>query len=296
MSRSNAARDGLALLGGLAFGVVAVFGVGWVREQNRAEAIVFTPDDRVVSIGATADLGPGVPTPLDAIDRFLLAEIDDNAEDSLALLAPTDRQTIRTINSWERTRRNRIGRLVSFSPIELEIADSGRTAIATTTLELVPSLDPINGLTPPSASAEWHLVDDEGWRVDLGASVITPDYLVALTAADAEAAARAWMAGDAACAPLDAAGDRATFRSSVPALTEALCSSSSSSSASPNSDIVVGPPIELSSVKAAEGLTASFGSSIPDWAVVVPLYAPLAADLVLAPVGDQWIVIDVLER
>ncbi len=280
-------RDGLALAGGLGVGVVIALGVGWFRSGDDDADLVYAADDRVVSIGAP-DLVPGAATPNQAIEEFLQAEVDGRSDDSLALLAADDRQRLRTTASWDRSRRSRIGEVVAYSPIDIEIDETTGSAIATTTLELRPSLDQVNGLTPPSLIAEWRLAEDDGWRIEYGSSILTPRYHSTIDADDVDGAAIAWLDDGQACSPFDAAGIDAFFRNSMPATTQQLCEA--------DGDPVTGPSAELTAADAAQGLTAAFGSAVRDWARVVPVYQPAAANLVLAPVGDRWVVIDVFER
>ena len=280
-------RDGLALVGGLGVGVVIALGVGWFRSGDDDSDLVYAADDRVVSIGAP-DLVPGAATPNEAIEEFLAAEISGRSIDSLELLSRDDRRRIRTTTSWDRSRRSRIGEILAYSPIDIEIDETTSSATATTTMELRPSLDLINGLTPPSLSAEWRLVEDDGWRIDYGSSVLTPQYLSAIDVDDVDSAAIAWLEGGQACDPFDTVGTAAVFRNSMPATTQRLCLGG----AAP----VIGPSAELTAADASQGLTAAFGSAVRDWARVVPVYQPAPADLVLAPVGDRWLVIDVFER
>jgi hypothetical protein len=58
--------------------------------------------------------------------------------------------------------------------------------------------------------------------------------------------------------------------------------------------VTVGAPSDL--VDDSDGsLTAEFGPDVYAWARVVPVTGPRRLDLVLAPVGERWLVVGVRE-
>ena len=59
--------------------------------------------------------------------------------------------------------------------------------------------------------------------------------------------------------------------------------------------MTVGAPTDLLDDAGVSAVTAAFGPDVYAWARVVPVTAPERLELVLAPVGERWLVIGIRE-
>lgn len=59
--------------------------------------------------------------------------------------------------------------------------------------------------------------------------------------------------------------------------------------------VTVGVPTALIDDAGLSALTAAFGPDVYAWARVVPVTAPARLELVLAPVGERWLVVGIRE-
>ncbi len=284
-------RDFATLLGGLVFGALVALGIGFIANRDDAGATTtYAPDQRTVVIPTPSDIGPGEATAVDAVNLFLDSLVQGQNAASLALLSPSDRDQIRNVAVWDSKQASQVGTVVDYSVPVVVVDPGSNTATATSTLTLTPSLNLINGVTAPEASATWRLENDGGWRVNFASSVIEPLYF-GLSGSDPDIireAALAWLRSGGACDPSGAAGPNAVFRGTIPSLTDELCQTAAASD--------VGDVTDLPINEASQGLAASFGPEVRIWARVVPLDEPVAASLVLAPVDDRWVVVDVISQ
>jgi hypothetical protein len=145
-----------------------------------------------------------------------------------------------------------------------------------------PGLDEIRGLVPARARAEWVAVNEDGrWRIS-PADVRIESQLPSDD--DADDRVVEWARSRQACEPADQYEGGLV---GVPVLADRLCRQ--------DGDLTAAPATELDSIE-ADRFVASFGPGALDWARVVPLTSPAGAlRAVVAPIGDRWTVVGVLE-
>ena len=234
---------------------------------------------------AEVALSAGAPTADEAVARFLRAEQRGDEAAAWDSLSVKDRQQYPSVSSWRKLR------VVALPPITNFTVNSGMKVPSSApavrnvavTLQLRASLSEVAGLIPTNADAvvvaEQHA---NGWYVNFSASRITFRYLADTTLASA---ARVWVEGRSACKVVQ------QWRSSLygdgaEARAKALCSTRT-----PAIDDTVQT---LSGRSDTAALLAAFGPNVGLWARVVTVGGPNPFDLVLAPVGRQWLVIGVL--
>lgn len=235
-----------------------------------------------VEPGDGSGTATGAASPRAAATSFLAAEVDGDRAASHALLAPGDRERFDSVARWTAAHA-RFLPVTGFRLAEGDEDVTGDTATVRAEVRLASGLDPILGLVP--ARAELALVtveQDGGWAVDWSASGFTARYPDEATAVPA---ARSWAESATDC------GDRVEYDGGLfglRSLVDDLCAADG--------------PVELGAVGTLpadggdRGLVSSFGADVVAWARVVPVTAPVAMDLVLAPVDEQWLVIGVLPR
>lgn len=288
--RTTHARRGLVRL--VAVGVVSLaLGVGATAalgaRQPAPEAAPPTstlPDDSVTTAPAVAAepiAAPGgrAATPEDAVAQFLAAEQRGEFPASFAHLTPDNQDAVGRPAQWVAAH----AQIPVVTGWRLEDVRADRdTAEVDGTLALQPELDEVAGLVPGSAAATWRLerVGNE-WFVDFDGSLLAPQYPPDATADDAVVA---WLASRQACdsAPEEYDGGLV----GQPALAESLCEATG--------DPSVGDarPLETAEVDA---LLPPFGAEAEIWARAVDVTAPVPLRALVAPLGDTWIVVGVLQ-
>jgi hypothetical protein len=145
---------------------------------------------------------------------------------------------------------------------------------------LRPQLDEVIGLVPAEAELTMATVQEDGqWRVRFADSRLEPVYLDDATAA---ADTRAWVARRAGCMPADEY-DGGLLGAGAASLAEQLCGAAE--------PVAVGAVRALTISPDADPYIAAFGPEVLDWARVVPVSSPVELDVVVAPVGERWLVI-----
>jgi hypothetical protein len=298
-------RNGAAALAiGLVLGVGVV--AGWRALDGDASGSTRTDDEPSVENLAGVD-GDGVSRPLagvedpgnaqsagepagvaapkspgEALDAFLEAEIGRDFDTSYGYLSAADRASYAARDLWIDAH--------AYLPRLRDVdADAprvdGARAVATSAVRFEPRLDEIVGLVPERAEVTWALTaEDGGWRVALSDSSFTPAYPDERGAVDA---ARSWASARQSCRTtgewygglLGLAAD---------AYANELCDS--------RGEIALAPVARLGDGPEAEPFIAAFGAGVLDWARVVPVEAPSPLRVVLAPLGEQWLVIGALEN
>ncbi len=270
-------RDLAIAVASLAFGVALVVVVGRLR-ADKDEFI--TIDDIPITAELAAVVieheGPGEASPQKAAVAFAAALESGDLARSFDLLSIADQQRYRTTSKWGQSARTIFGIVVG------QDAPAADDDDVVSTLTLQAGLDAIAGLTPPSAVVTWGTVDEDGWRIDLGSTSIEAQLVSDDTTVDG---AREWLAAGSACDP-EAASDRAAFVGSDARFLQSICESAGAVSIASDSE-----PIDP--VTAAP-LISRFGADADSWARTVEVRSPIPGRLVLAPIGEQWLVIDVL--
>jgi hypothetical protein len=241
-------------------------------------------------IDATHDAAPdftparattvAAPAPLDALRHFLDARVDGDLDRAWDAVSERDRRQYPDASDWQDAN----GVLPSVTGYTLGPPGVlGARAQVTGTVSYRPGLDDIAGDVPAHANATWALERDGGnWRVSLAESEVLPLYP---GDANAAPAARAWV--DARLHCRTASQWDGGFVGDADTAVHALCGA--------RGDAQLQPVQELDDTAGAEPFLAAFGADVFTWARVVPVDAPVRLDLVLAPVGDQWLVIGAME-
>lgn len=231
----------------------------------------------------TSDVG--ARSPQLAVRRFLAAEQRGDEAEAWGALSDADRTQHPSPAAWRKYRRTALPSIVSFAmggAVERLQDDAGVTRVSAT-LRLRSSLDEVLGLVPSDAAAEFVAEQrNDGWHVNFAASRINFRYL---SVDGLYLAARTWAVGRSECAVVQQwrsslygdgaeARARSLCRRPTPTIVERAQSLSGRSDTAP--------------------LLAAFGPTVGVWARVVTVIGAETFDLVLAPVGQQWLVIGVL--
>lgn len=274
---------GLLLVGGIAVGFFAallVMGRLPLRSAAPAPAPIDAAADDAPPVVVAPDTSPAdAASGRAAVERFIAAEVDGNVAESYRYLSATDRDAFRSAGGWEAAHADVLPPITGFEPRGVDqIADG---VAVRGTLRLEPTLDEVVGLVPAVADATWVAVADASgtWGVDLEASTLEPRYPPDDGAVDAAAA---WVRTRQGCQQV---GEYDGGLVGVTGPAAALCNA--------RGDVEVGRPEPLDDVDAAP-FQAAFGDDAAAWARVVDVSAPKALRVVLAPVGDAWLVVGVL--
>lgn len=231
------------------------------------------------------------PTAVSALESFLRAEVDGVFDRSFELLSTIDQEAAGGVGGWAAEhfmvmptiRDYRIIDDVARSILEGTAAAEGLSGVeATVELSLEPGLDQLVGLTTSAATSAWILVEEPaGWRVALTQSSIHPVYLDDNRApTDVEL----WVAQSQSCSP-PIQWDQALL--GFPTLADTLCGT--------NGPVEVGEVQPLTDAAESAPFLAAFGPEVGLWARVVAVDSPAPLRAVVAPIGDRWLVIGVLE-
>jgi len=234
---------------------------------------------------ATADPAsvepPAAPadTPVAAVTGFLDAEATGDFAASYGTLSAPDRLRAGSRSEWA-TAHAQLPIIRSVTLGETRFAPDRSEIDAD--VELRPALDTIVGLVPGRAHAVWIAVaEDGGWRVDFGNSSLVPEYAPDAAAVDA---ATSWISARAECRRAPQYRDGLL---GVPALATDLCGA--------RGPVRVGTAAPLRAGTGVEPFVAAFGPDVFTWARAVPVQSPAPMSVVLAPIGERWVVIGVLE-
>lgn len=268
---------GVALGVGIAVGVPALAGGDDEPPTLSSEEVdldtLMDPERRaeVDAVRQRAETGAA------AVEQFLQAVQQDDGAASFALLSDPVRAEYGSLASWEAD-PDAVPDVVGFE-VEEAPADAGGPRTVTTLTRYRSSLDSVAGLVPARARTSWAVVrDEDGWAVDLDATTEVP---LLPPEADAVQAARAWVERAQGCQP----EPRALAGQSRPAasLCRAQGAVATADTATPLTPLEVGE------------LQNSLGGDVGEWARQVQVTSPVALVAILAPLGDAWTVVAVLE-
>ena len=255
---------------------------GHFRNSPQASATLEQINPRVpdrVAPGAltpvsTAPLPPAA-TPEAAVRGLLDAMIAGDAQRSFGRLAAADRATYGPVGVWE----DQLSDLAHY--VGYRVAGTSGTTVQTD-VTIEPRLDEVVGYIPSRAHVTWTTVaEDGGYRVSFSSTLTDP---VLPTDASATNAAAEWVAAREGCRPGD------TYAGNLigePVLADALCHSTGTYRAG----VVEG----LASFHNPSLLLNAFGAEAPAFVRVVPLKGPASIEVALAPFGDRWQVVGVME-
>ena len=248
-------------------------------DGGAASAPIPTPEtDDVASLpappGPEAPLAAPADSPRGAVEAFLTAEADGDFAASYDLLSAEDRASVGSRARWVTAHAD----LLPIAGHRIDDVSEGDDGVVVDTLTAFrPGLDPVIGLVPGQAHVTWPAVaEDGGWRVSFGRAQVEPLYPDDARAADA---ARAWAESRRDC---DADARRLL---GTPSAGDELCGADGA--------VRVGQPRALDDPTSADPYVSAYGPESMTWARVVPVVGPVALDVVLAPVGERWVVIGV---
>ena len=295
------AINAVVVLGAFAGGVVAWAAIGGNDTPSRRDPAVAVNDPTAFTIpfgdlSASSEVGRspapvsdgGAPSATAAVDEFLNAEAAGRYEESFLLLSTADRTGYRSAARWTQA-HSTLPPITGHDRTSDEVVVSADRVELTTALSLEPALDEVVGLVPARADATWVAVRETGrWRVSLAESVLTASWP---DEDDVPGRVRAWVEAAGDCdgnggASAEAAGiewDGGLI--GTPSITADLCDR--------NGRLRLGPVESLDPLDAGP-FTAAFGEDIVDLARVVSVESPVELRAVVAPLGDEWLVVGAL--
>lgn len=217
-------------------------------------------------------------TPREAVEQFLAAEAHGNLQRSYELLSTSSQESVgSSVEGWVAAHANMLPPITGH---EIDSSGADKLAQVTAVVEFEPGLNEVTGLVPGRARVTWETVAEAGaWRVDLEHSAMEPLYPQDTFAPNA---VRAWAQARQDCEPTR---EWEGTPLGSPALAQNLCGT--------DGDVQVGEATGLGQIDATE-FTSAFGPEVSDWARVVGVTAPVHLRAVVAPLGQDWIVIGVL--
>ena len=280
-------RDALVLLVAAAVGA----GIFWFVSRDAAPGPAVTLD--LPAASAAPDAGPPVRAgdgadvpdvdPADvtdsrtAVEAFLRAEVDRDFAASFALLDDETRARVVTVAGWTNAHAD-VGRITGFVVTEVDGDD------VVVDLALDAKLDPVIGLVPGTATSTWTTVDTpDGVRVAYDDSVVVPVYP---DDAAASAVALDWAA---AVQSGDDARDLQAVRSLAGRIGYVDLVADSTG------DFDAGEPFVLPPDGGDSNLLSRFGAEVVSWGRAVSLTGPVDVTVVLAPIGEEWQVVGLID-
>ncbi len=231
------------------------------------------------SAPATAETPVAPASAVAAVEGFLTAEQQGEIAESFNFLSRTDRQAHGSAAGWEAAHADLIPPIESFSVRSGMKVDGSSEVI--TDVTFTASLDEVSGLIPGEALVTWRLVPEAGgWRISLSETTVEPSYPPEPAAREA---ARRWVMDRTECA---SAVEYEGGLLGNPGLADSLCGAVGPAE--------VGQPGPLEDQVDAAQFIGAFGPEFDRWGRSVAVDSPTPMRVVLAPVGDQWVVIGVL--
>jgi hypothetical protein len=295
---ASRARDAVVLLLAVAAGVAIVLvpralngsggdDVASPRSANPRVQLSTLADARVAkplpqAMTNPADVEPPAApaaTPTAAVTEFLDAETAGDFASSYGRLSAPDRLRTASRSEWT----NLHAQLPTVRGFTLgETRSTPGRAEIDAEVQLKPALDTIVGLVPSRAHAVWVAVaEDGGWRIDFDSSSLVPEYPPDAAAVDA---AKSWVSARTQCRRGPQYRDGLL---GLPALANDLCGA--------RGPVRVGTAAPLRTGDGVEPFVAAFGPDVFTWARTVPVQSPTPLSVALAPIGDRWVVIGVLD-
>lgn len=277
-------------------GVLAWAAIGGDDSPNGRDQAIATNDPTAFTIpfgelpassGASRPPVPasdgGAPSAIEAVEGFLQAEASERFDESFLLLSTADRTTYRSAARWTQAHQE-LPPIIDFEITTPSQSATGDRVEVVATLELEPALNEIVGLVPAGATATWVAVrEGEVWRLSLGDSVLAATWP---SEDGAPQAVRRWTSSVQDCAedePVEAEWTGGLLDTA--AGVGALCDSSGA--------IRLGPTGPLDPVDATPFI-AAFGEDVVSVARVIPVRSPVELRAVVAPLGDNWLVVGTL--
>ena len=271
------------MLGRIRIGLLGIFLLASVVAcdgSDSAPPSSASPTSTTTTVAVASTYLPTNPGPVAAVESFLIAEIAGDFEASFELLTQADQEAAGGVDGWVAEHYLVVPTIRGYRLIA-DTAEATRAEVSAG-LTLQADLDQLVGLIPGDADATWVVVEEgDEWRVAFTQSRIEPVFL---DDGNAPTAVAEWVATRQSCVT-ETDPDFALL--GFPTLADPLCGSTGS--------VSVSDPAPLEDAADAAPFLAAFGPEVGIWARVVEVQTPVAIRVVAAPVGDQWVVIGVLE-
>lgn len=276
----------------LALGVAAAVGVPALLNSRTPAPTQAEPADAPDAPDAADETAVGEPilneaiaapagpaeTPEAAVAQFLAAEQREDYAASFALLAASTREAVGTSTQWTAAHAD-IPAVTAWRFEDMQA--EGDTSRVFGTVGFAPQLDEVAGLVPGSASATWQVVRDDGtWFVDFDESQLLPRYPDDTTADDA---VRAWVTAQQQCESGPQYDGGLLGRKG---LAGSLCDAPG--------EPEVAEARELETLE-LDVLLPAFGAEAEIWGRAVDVAGPVPLRALVAPLGDDWIVVGVMD-
>lgn len=280
---------------GLGAGIAAVALV----QRDDGDDLAFLTDDRASVVELPFSAPPGssgdevalipsptfapIDDPAHALTAFLDAHRRGDVQRSYALLVADDHEQFPSLARWQAA-RHAMAEVTSFGAFEQE----GRSDMSVTfhvDLALRARLDEIAGVVPARATGTFVVrrVGEGDWRIAFSESSLTPHYP---NDSGAREAVIAWADARRRC-ERGAEWEGGLLGVAAEEHAESLCAT--------GDPVSVGQPVPLDRVSGAEPVLGAFGPEASIWARVVPLSGPIDLDVITAPLGEEWVVVGVVQ-
>ena len=221
-------------------------------------------------------LSAAAPTPQEAVTGLLDALVAGDADRSFSLLSAEDRAASGPYATW-RDRLLSLPRVVDY-----QVTGVGSDSV-TTDVVFEPRLDEVVGFVPALAQATWTTIEEDGGhRVAYADSTSEP--VLPADAAATQVAER-WVTEQQGCRQGPIYGGNLLGQ---PTLADTLCGTAGTFKA--------GPAQGLDGFRDPTLVLNAFGADASTFVRVVPVDGPLALQVALAPLGEDWEVIGVIQR
>lgn len=272
----------LAVMAGLALGIGVTVALSR-SSDNGDRQLADLEEPATLNEAAQGSPPPGADgsDPRAAVEGFLDAEVEQDFASSFGFLSAASRSQYGSPERWIASHADVLPVVRDYEIEGVEDPDEpGGPTEVVALLTFESSLDQVVGLVPERLRVTWVTTADEGtWGVDLSTSTFEPLYP---PEDQAPGAVRQWAEAHQDCGPAPSWDGNLV---GSPALAEGLCGT--------DGEVQVGNVLPLGQIEASSVLTA-FGPEAVDWARVVPVTGPLDLRAVVAPIGQQWLVIGVL--
>lgn len=246
------------------------------REPSKNATPVPAPDGDNDAVMATTPIDPQRPAASAdaAVTAYLDAEMAGRFEDSFALLSSEDRADIGLAETWRE--QHSVSPRVTFYSV---VSKPGQPVVTEATFD--PRVDETVGVIAGSARITWATIEEAGgFVIDRVGTKVESHYPDEATAG---AGVSKWLR------QIEADDPPVGYIGSLlgqPELADELADVSGT--------FTPGKVIELERWDTPEVITNAFGPDAAIWSRVVHVTGPIEFDAVVAPFGDEWVVVGVV--
>ncbi len=217
----------------------------------------------------------------EAVSALITAISTQDWDTAWSLISDADQ---RRIGSQERFTQDSLA--LGWLKFDVTTDDVTTGDSVTVTVTQTPRVSDIDGVIPATTTVVVPTTaGPDGYTVDWSRRRLTPNFPLQSASTDERAAATAirWATDRQACQPSTLEQNGGLI--GVVGLADSLCNTTT-------------PPVasevtSLDLLDEPEPILAGFGSSAFQWARVVKLTEPIAMNVVMAPLGDEWITIGI---